>query len=129
MNTTNLSKASYLQIIYKDDLILLSNGFESAWTKAEKNNLKRYYIKPNSVILLLDDKVMAEEIHENKSARSGGKISLKIGSDYDYKKGNVRDLANIKVAGEMGVGKIIKLIIEASKLTLTQPHTGVVKVV
>ena len=41
----------------------------------------------------------------------------------------VRDLANIKVAGEMGVGKIIKLIIEASKWTLTQPHSGAVKVV
>ena len=72
---------------------------------------------------------MAEEIHEYKSARSGWKISLKIGSDYDYKKGNVRDLANIKVAGEMCVGKIIKLIIEASKRTLMQPHTGAVKVV
>ena len=72
---------------------------------------------------------MAEEIHEFKSARSGGKISLKIGSDYDYKKGNVRDLANIKVAGEMGVGKIIKLIIEASKWTLTQPAKGGVEVV
>ena len=72
---------------------------------------------------------MAEEIYENKSARSGGKISLKIGSDYDYKKGNVRDLVNIKVAGEMGVGKIIKLIIEASKWTLTQPASGAVEVV
>ena len=46
-----------------------------------------YYIKPNSVILLLEDKFMAEELREYKSARSGGKTSLKIGSNYDYKKG------------------------------------------
>jgi len=72
---------------------------------------------------------MTEELHEYKSARSGGKTSLRIESDYDYKKGMVRDLANIKVAGEMGVGKIIKLIIEASKWTLTQPSSGAVEVV
>ena len=35
---------------------------------------------------------MAEELHEYKSARSGGKTSLKIGSDYDYKKGMVKNL-------------------------------------
>jgi hypothetical protein len=72
---------------------------------------------------------MTEELHEYKIARSGGKTSLKIESDYDYKKGMVRDLANIKVAGEMGVGEIIKLIIEASKWTLTQPSSGTVEVV
>ena len=67
---------------------------------------------------------MTEELHEYKSARSGGKTSLRIESDYDYKKGMVRDLANIKVAGE-----IIKLIIEALKWTLTQPSSGAVEVV
>ena len=72
---------------------------------------------------------MAEELHEYKSAGSGGKTSLKIGSERDDKKGTVRDLANIKVAGEMGVGKIIKLISEASKWTLTQPAKGGVEVV
>jgi len=39
---------------------------------------------------------MAEEQHEYKSARSGGKTSLKIGSDYDYKKGMVKDLVILK---------------------------------
>ena len=72
---------------------------------------------------------MAKELYEHKSARSGGKTSFKIGSDYNYKKGMVRDLPNIKVAGEMGVGEIIKLIIEASKWTLTQPSSGAVEVV
>lgn len=72
---------------------------------------------------------MTEELYEYKSARSGGKTSLKIESDYDYKKGMVRDLANIKVVGERGVGRIIKLIIEASKWALTHPSSGAVEVV
>ena len=36
----------------------------------------------------------------------------------------VRDLAHIKVAVEVGLGKIIKLITEASKWTLKQPASG-----
>ena len=34
---------------------------------------------------------MTEELYEYKSARSGGKTSLNIESDYDYKKGMVTD--------------------------------------
>ena len=72
---------------------------------------------------------MGEELHEHKRARSGGKTSRKIGSEHDNKKGMVRDLANIKVAGEMSVGMIIKLITEASRWTLMQPARGGVEVV
>ena len=58
---------------------------------------------------------MAKELHEYKVARNDGATSLRIRSDYDCKKRMFRTLAVDRVAGEMGVGKIISLNDEPSK--------------
>merc|ERR1712146_737766 len=67
------------------------------------------FIETDLIIPYLTNRKMAKELHEYKIARDDGATSLRIRSDYDCKKGMFRTLAVDRVAGEMGVGKIISL--------------------
>ena len=90
-------------------LILLFNGLQSAWVKAGEDKLKLYNIESKAIILHLDDRLIAKELYEYKSVRSGGTAILSISSEYDCKKEIVSDLGVDKVAGRMNLGKIIEL--------------------
>ena len=87
----------------------------SAWLELVSDDKRSIFIETDLVIPYLTDRKMAKELHEYKIARDDGATSLRIRSDYDCKKRLFRTLAVDRVAGEMGVGKIISLNNKPSK--------------
>ena len=87
----------------------------SAWLELVSDDKRSIFIETDLVIPYLTDRKMAKELHEYKIARDDGATSLRIRSDYDCKKRMFRTLAVDRVAGEMGVGKIISLNNKPSK--------------
>ena len=87
----------------------------SAWLELVSDDKRSIFIETDLVIPYLTNRKMAKELHEYKIARDDGATSLRIRSDYDCKKRMFRTLAVDRVAGEMGVGKIISLNNKPSK--------------
>ena len=87
----------------------------SAWLELVSDDKRSIFIETDLVIPYLTNRKMAKELHEYKIARDDGATSLRIRSDYDCKKRLFRTLAVDRVAGEMGVGKIISLNNKPSK--------------
>ena len=87
----------------------------AAWLELVSDDKRSIFIETDLVIPYLTDRKMAKELHEYKIARDDGATSLRIRSDYDCKKRMFRTLAVDRVAGEMGVGKIISLNNKPSK--------------
>ena len=87
----------------------------AAWLELVSDDKRSIFIETDLVIPYLTNRKMAKELHEYKIARDDGATSLRIRSDYDCKKRVFRTLAVDRVAGEMGVGKIISLNNKPSK--------------
>ena len=87
----------------------------AAWLELVSDDKRSVFIETDLIIPYLADRKMAKELHEYKVARNDGATSLRIRSDYDCEKRMFRTLAVDRVAGEMGVGKIISLNNEPSK--------------
>ena len=87
----------------------------AAWLELVSDDKRSIFIETDLVIPYLTNRKMAKELHEYKIARDDGATSLRIRSDYDCKKRMFRTLAVDRVAGEMGVGKIISLNNKPSK--------------
>ena len=87
----------------------------AAWLELVSDDKRSVFIETDLIIPYLSNRKMAKELHEYKIARDDGATSLRIRSDYDCKKRMFRTLAVDRVAGEMGVGKIISLNNEPSK--------------
>ena len=87
----------------------------AAWLELVSDDKRSVFIETDLIIPYLTNRKMAKELHEYKIARDDGATSLRIRSDYDCKKRMVRTLAVDRVAGEMGVGKIISLNNKPSK--------------
>ena len=87
----------------------------AAWLELVSDDKRSVYIETDLIIPYLTNRKMAKELHEYRIARDDGATSLRIRSDYDCKKRMFRTLAVDRVAGEMGVGKIISLNDEPSK--------------
>ena len=87
----------------------------AAWLELVSDDKRSVYIETDLIIPYLTNRKMAKELHEYKIARDDGATSLRIRSDYDCKKRMFRTLAVDRVAGEMGVGKIISLNNKPSK--------------
>ena len=85
------------------------------WLELLSDDKRTVFIETDLIIPYLADRKMAKELHEYKVARNDGATSLRIRSDYDCKRRMFRTLAVDRVAGEMGVGKIISLNDEPSK--------------
>ena len=81
----------------------------AAWLELVSDDKRSIFIETDLIIPYLTNRKMAKELHEYKIARDDGATSLRIRSDYDCKKRMFRTLAVDRVAGEMGVGKIISL--------------------
>ena len=81
----------------------------AAWLELVSDDKRSVFIETDLIIPYLTNRKMAKELHEYKIARDDGATSLRIRSDYDCKKRLFRTLAVDRVAGEMGVGKIISL--------------------
>tara|TARA_Y100000589_G_scaffold319390_1_gene347893 strand:+ start:504 stop:893 length:390 start_codon:yes stop_codon:yes gene_type:complete len=95
--------------------VLLSTQASAEWLELSSDDERSVFIETDLIIPYLKDRKMAKELHEYKVARNDGATSLRIRSDYDCKKRMVRTLAVDRVAGEMGVGKIISLSEKPSK--------------
>ena len=87
----------------------------AAWLEVVSDDKRSVFIETDLIIPYLSNRKMAKELHEYKIARDDGATSLRIRSDYDCKKRMFRTLAVDRVAGEMGVGKIISLNNKPSK--------------
>ena len=87
----------------------------AAWLELVSDDKRSIFIETDLIIPYLTNRKMAKELHEYKIARDDGATSLRIRSDYDCKKRMFRTLAVDRVAGEMGVGKIISLNNKPSK--------------
>ncbi len=87
----------------------------AAWLELVSDDKRSVFIETDLIIPYLSNRKMAKELHEYKIARDDGATSLRIRSDYDCKKRMFRTLAVDRVAGEMGVGKIISLNNKPSK--------------
>ena len=87
----------------------------AAWLELVSDDKRSVFIETDLIIPYLTNRKMAKELHEYKIARDDGATSLRIRSDYDCKKRMFRTLAVDRVAGEMGVGKIISLNNKPSK--------------
>ena len=85
------------------------------WLELISDDKRSVFIETDLIIPYLTDRKMAKELHEYKVARNDGATSLRIRSDYDCKKRMFRTLAVDRVAGEMGVGRIISLNDKPSK--------------
>ena len=96
-------------------LILTTTQVNAEWLELISDDKRSVFIETDLIIPYLTDRKMAKELHEYKVARNDGATSLRIRSDYDCKKRMFRTLAVDRVAGEMGVGKIISLNNEPSK--------------
>ena len=91
------------------------NQVNAAWLELLSDDKRSVFIETDLIIPYLTNRKMAKELHEYKIARDDGATSLRIRSDYDCKKRMFRTLAVDRVAGEMGVGKIISLNNKPSK--------------
>ena len=96
-------------------LILTTTQVNAEWLELISDDKRSVFIETDLIIPYLTDRKMAKELHEYKIARDDGATSLRIRSDYDCKKRMFRTLAVDRVAGEMGVGKIISLNNKPSK--------------
>ena len=95
--------------------LLTATNVNAEWLELISDDKRSVFIETDLIIPYLTDRKMAKELHEYKVAGNDGATSLRIRSDYDCKKRMVRTLAVDRVAGEMGVGKIISLSDEPSK--------------
>ena len=93
----------------------MTTQVNAEWLELISDDERSIFIETDLIIPYLTDRKMAKELHEYKVARNDGATSLRIRSDYDCKKRMFRTLAVDRVAGEMGVGKIISLNAEPSK--------------
>ena len=93
----------------------ITSQVNAEWLELVSDDKRSVFIETDLIIPYLTNRKMAKELHEYKIARDDGATSLRIRSDYDCKKRMFRTLAVDRVAGEMGVGKIISLNDEPSK--------------
>ena len=93
----------------------LTSQVNAEWLELVSDDKRSVFIETDLIIPYLTSRKMAKELHEYKIARDDGATSLRIRSDYDCKKRMFRTLAVDRVAGEMGVGKIISLNNKPSK--------------
>ena len=94
---------------------LMTTQVNAEWLELISDDKRSVFIETDLIIPYLSNRKMAKELHEYKIARDDGATSLRIRSDYDCKKRMFRTLAVDRVAGEMGVGKIISLNNKPSK--------------
>ena len=117
---------------YKQLLLILfmltSTQSSAEWLKLSSDDELTVYIETDLIIPYLKDRKMAKELHEYKVARRDGATSLRIRSDYDCKRRMVRILAVDRVAGEMGVGRIISLSEKPTKWEKVTGSKGRLKV-
>jgi len=104
-------RANFVIILF----FLTTTQVNAEWLELVSDDKRSIFIETDLVIPYLTDRKMAKELHEYKIARDDGATSLRIRSDYDCKKRMFRTLAVDRVAGEMGVGKIISLNNKPSK--------------
>ena len=93
----------------------ITSQVNAEWLELVSDDKRSVFIETDLIIPYLTDRKMAKELHEYKIARNDGATSLRVRSDYDCKKRMFRTLAVDRVAGEMGVGKIISLNNKPSK--------------
>tara|TARA_B100001094_G_scaffold283272_1_gene295906 strand:+ start:607 stop:981 length:375 start_codon:yes stop_codon:yes gene_type:complete len=79
------------------------------WRQITKDEEKIYFVESDFIVPHLDDRRMAKELHEFRNISKDGITSLRIRSEFNCKMKETRILAMDKIAGEMGVGKIISL--------------------
>ena len=106
--------------IFRSNLVIVlffltTTQVNAEWLELISDDNRSVFIETDLIIPYLTDRKMAKELHEYKIARDDGATSLRIRSDYDCKKRMFRTLAVDRVAGEMGVGKIISLNNKPSK--------------
>ncbi len=88
-------------------IIFFLTPLHADWKQISDDNEKIYFIETDMVIPHLEGRRMAKELHEYKVPLDDGTTSLRIRSDYNCKEKKVRYLTFDKIAGEMGVGKIV----------------------
>ena len=95
-------------------LFIYSETF-AEWRQITKDEEKIYFVESDFIVPHLDDRRMAKELHEFRNISKDGITSLRIRSEFNCKMKETRILAMDKIAGEMGVGKIISLQDKPSK--------------
>ena len=102
-------KINLINLIIFFSCILQTNLCFSEWINIAENEDKFFYIESKMIIPHMDSRRMAKELHEFRAPIADGTTSLRIKSEFDCEAQKVRVLAQDRIAGEMGVGKIISL--------------------
>ena len=90
-------------------LVLVHSAIFAEWKKITIDDEKIYFVESDFIVPHLADRRMAKELHEFRNISQDGITSLRIRSEFNCKMKQTRILVMDKVAGEMGVGKIISI--------------------
>lgn len=104
-----------MKLIYFCCLLVFYSKAFAEWRQITKDDEKIYFVESNFIVPHLNDRRMAKELHELRNISEDGVTSLRIRSEFNCKMKQTRILAMDKVAGEMGVGKIISFQEEPSE--------------
>ena len=98
-----------MKIIYFCCLLFVCSATLAEWRQITEDNKKIYFVESDFIVPHLVDRRMAKELHEFRKISNDGISSLRIRSEFNCKMKQTRILVMDKVAGEMGVGKIISI--------------------
>ena len=98
-----------MKIIYFCCLLFVCSATFAEWRQITKDDKKIYFVESDFIVPHLADRRMAKELHEFRKISKDGITSLRIRSEFNCKMKQTRILAMDRVAGEMGVGKIISI--------------------
>ncbi len=90
-------------------LFFFTSQLFAEWKKIGDNSLVTYFVETSMIVPHLEGRRMAKELHEFKTPLEDGTTSLRIRSEFDCKLKKVRNLTSDKIAGELGVGKIVSV--------------------
>lgn len=103
------NKINITKVLIFFPLILQTNLCFSDWVNIAKNEEKIFFIDSTTIIPHMGSRRMAKELHEFREPGVDGITSLRIKSEFDCNEKKTRFLAQDKIIGEMGVGKIVSL--------------------
>jgi len=103
------NKINITKVLIFFPLILQTNLCFSDWVNIAKNEEKIFFIDSTTIIPHMGSRRMAKELHEFREPGVDGITSLRIKSEFDCNEKKTRLLAQDKIIGEMGVGKIVSL--------------------
>jgi hypothetical protein len=109
-------------------LFFISSHVIADWRQISEDDVKKYYVETQMIVPHLEGRRIAKELHELHKASKDGITSLRIRSEFNCKKNEIRILAMDRIAGEMGVGKIVSLQEKPSRWELISESDSRVKV-